>query len=215
MTNLERWQLSFPVVELERPAGFTTHQRVREAIEKLAARLTLEPRAVTPIVIVPARYLQQGLQGVFNPELGVIRVCLSALYPALTTTHEVMHALDARSDATWHSALKLEWQGRVAASPALARLEHFDGRTRYYRRTEEIFARLLEQWMAEAFPAEWAEQAALGAAQGLYWFPDEFSLIRKPFERALRGCGVSIPRQQQRDAKRSLSDPRDRESVVQ
>ena len=212
MTNLERWRASFPIVELERPAGFTTHQRVRAAIDALATHLTLKPRAATPIVIVPARYLQQGLQGAFNPELGVIRVCLSALHPALTTVHEIMHALDARSDATWHSSLNLEWQARVATSPALSRLERFDGRTRYYRRTEELFARLLEQWMADAFPAEWAEQAALGATQGLYWFPDEFKAIRQPFERALRSCGVGIKRN---PVKRSLSDPRDHQGVVQ
>ena len=192
--NAERWQVSFPIVELERPAGFTTHERVGEALERLAARLTLKPRErITPIVIVPARYLPQGLQGSFNPTLGVIRISLSALQPALTTVHEIMHALDAQRDATWHSSRQLEWQDQVTASPAMARLEHFDGRTRYYRRTEELFARLLEQWMADTFPAEWAQQAALGAEQGLYWFPEEFSLIRKPFERALRGCGVSIP----------------------
>ncbi len=212
--NVERWRVSFPIVELERPAGFTTHKRVRDALEQLATRLTLKPRAATPIVIVPARYLPQGLQGVFNPELGVIRICLSALHPALTTVHEVMHALDARSDATWSSGadLSLEWRRRVIASPAMARLEHFDGRTHYYRRAEELFARLLEQWMADAFPAEWAEQAELGAEQGLYWFPDEFTRIRKPFERVLRGCGVGITRH---SAESSLSDPRAAKSVVQ
>ena len=217
MTNLKRWRASFPIVELERPAGFTTHERVRDALHQLSSRLTLKPRAPTPIVIVPARYLPQGLQGVFNPELGVIRVCLSALHPALTTVHEVMHALDARSDATWSSGTDLSrvWRTRVVASPAMARLEHFDGKTRYYRRTEELFARLLEQWMADAFPAEWAEQAMQGVKQGLYWSPDEFSQIRKPFERALRGCGIGITRRTVEDAERSLSDPRDGESVVQ
>ena len=212
MTNLERWRVSFPIVELERPAGFTTHERARDALHQLSSRLTLEPRAATPIVIVPARYLPQGAQGSFDPKLNVIRVCLSALHPSLTTIHEIMHALDARSDATWHSDHALEWQAHVAASPAMARLEHFDGKTVYYRRTHELFARLLEQWMADAFPAEWAEQAALGAEQGLYWFPDEFSRIRKPFERALRGCNVSITR---RSAESSLSDPRDAKIVVQ
>ena len=194
MTNLERWKASFPIVELERPAGFTTHERVRDALEQLSTRLISKPRAATPIVIVPARYLPQGAQGSFDPKLNVIRVCLSALHPSLTTVHEVMHALDARSDATWHSDHSLEWQAHVATSPAMARLEHFDGRTVYYRRTHELFARLLEQWMADAFPAEWAGQAALGAEQGLYWFPNEFTRIRKPFERALRGCGVGPSR---------------------
>ena len=83
---------------------------------------------------------------------------------------------------------------RVAASPAMARLEQWSGKTVYYRRTHELFARLLEQWMADAFPMEWAEQAAQGAEQGLYWFPDEFGRIRKSFERALRGCGVGPSR---------------------
>ncbi len=210
--NAERWRVAFPIVELERPAGFTTHERVRDALEQLAMRLTLNPRAPTPVVIVPARYLPQGAQGSFDPKLGVIRVCLSALHPSLTTIHEVMHALDARSDATWHSDHQLEWQAHVTASPAMGRLERFDGKSLYYRRTHELFARLLEQWMADAFAAEWAEQAALGAEQGLYWLPEEFSHIRKPFERALRGCGVGITRH---STKRSLSDPRAAKSVVQ
>ena len=98
MNNLERWQASFPIVELERPAGFTTHERVKDALHQLSSRLTLKSRAPTPIVIVPARYLPQGAQGSFDPKLGVIRVCLSALHPGLTTVHEIMHALDARSD---------------------------------------------------------------------------------------------------------------------
>ena len=33
MTNLERWRVSFPIVELERPAGFTTHERVKDALD--------------------------------------------------------------------------------------------------------------------------------------------------------------------------------------
>ena len=192
--NAERWRVSFPIVELERPAGFTTHERVKDALHQLSTRLTLEPRAATPIVIVPARYLALGAQGSFDPKLGVIRVCLSALQPALTTVHEVMHALDARSDAAWHSDHNLEWQASVTASPAMERLEQWSSKAVYYRRTHELFARLLEQWMADAFPAEWAEQAAQGAEQGLYWFSDEFSSIRKPFERALRGCGVGVKR---------------------
>jgi len=215
MTNAERWRVSFPIVELERPAGFTTHERVKEALQQLSTRLTLKPRAATPIVIVPARYLPQGAQGSFDPKLGVIRVCLSALHPGLTTVHEVTHALDARSDATWHSDHNLEWQTHIAASPAMGRLEHFDGRTVYYRRTHELFARLLEQWMADAFPVEWAEQAAQGTEQGLYWFPNEFARIRKPFERALRACGASITRSARANAKRLLSDPRNKKSVVQ
>jgi hypothetical protein len=194
--NLERWRTAFPIIELERPAGFKTHERVHEAVERLAARLTLHPRAMTPVLIVPARYLPQGLQGSFDPKLNVIRVCLSALHPALAAVHEIMHALDARQDATWHSSHALHWQERVSASPAMKRLELYDGRTVYYRRTHELFARLMEQWMAAEFLEEWADQSAIGAEQGLYWLPQEFETIRPRFERALRTCGVTIKRVQ-------------------
>jgi hypothetical protein len=195
-TNLTRWRSAFPIIELERPAGFKTHERVREAIDSLAERLALHPRVMTPVLIVPARYVPQGLQGSFDPKLNVIRVCLSALHPALATVHEIMHALDARQDATWHSSHALPWQERVSVSPAMKRLELYDGRTVYYRRTHELFARLMEQWMAGAFPEEWADQIAVGAEQGLYWLPPEFETIRPQFERALRTCGVTIKRMQ-------------------
>jgi hypothetical protein len=193
MTNLERWRATFPIVELERPPGFRTHQRTADALERISERLTLGRHPITPIVILPTRYLPRDQQGSYDPTLNVIRINLSAQFAGLTTVHEIAHALDAQSEGVWASNTDEAWQERIRRSAALLRLERFDRNT-YFRRSHELFARFTEQWFADAFPDEWRAQAVAGIPKGLYWTDTEFHAIRPAFERTLRHCGVQLKR---------------------
>jgi hypothetical protein len=194
------FQTAFRTIQMNRQTGASLVSEVLDSLDDALIFGTDPPQ--TFILLAHDCSFTTGVEALYISVSNHIELKSKGSEPAMALLHEIGHALDHQSDGSSASNSKFNtWKIAIQDSPCLLRLEEniVDGYLpEYAQKTRELFARSFEQWCAthvlenDNVRSEWQRQVSThrSVERGLYWSPEEFTIIAEAIEYDLENFGV-------------------------